>query len=319
MLGREDDLIHTGIATFVGSDYVSIEKVKNYDVAVLGVPDEMGATYRLGMQYAPRAVREHSMWKRLDGTECYDYDNEKYVKTNKLNICDLGDLDIYAGDQEKTLQSLSNVAEKMRKSTFPIFIGGDHSITYGSFIGVKKGGNYKKLGLLQFDAHNDTEPNYEYFPRISHSSQFTHLIEEGYLDGNNMVTIGVRGIVNRTWHDFAMEKGITHITANRFNKMEREEVLNILKEKFAGCDGIYVTFDMDSLDVAYSEGVGTPKYNGLDFMKTLDIIRNLNQFNIAAFDEVELNPLQDASGVTSFMAWEILYNFLALGLNKGEK
>ena len=319
MLGREDDLKHTGIATFTGSDYVKIDKVGEYDVAVLGVPDEMGATYRLGMQYAPRAVREHSMWKRLDGTECYDYDNRKYVKTNKLNICDLGDLDIYAGNQEKTLEHLANIASKMRKETFPIFIGGDHSITYGSFIGVKKGGNYKKLGMLQFDAHNDTEPDYEYFPRILHSNQFTHLITEGHLDGNNMVTIGVRGIVNRVWHDFAVEKGITHITSNEFNKMTKEEVMKILKEKFKDCDGIYVSFDMDSLDVAYSEGVGTPKYNGLDFMKTLDIIRSLNEFNVVAFDEVELNPLEDASNITSFMAWEILYNFLALGFNKGDK
>ena len=318
MLGREDDLKHTGIATFVGSDYVSIDKVKNYEVAVLGVPDEMGATYRLGMQYAPRAVREHSMWKRIDGMECYDYDNRKYVKTNNLKICDLGDLDIYGGNQEKTLESLVSVAEKIRKTTFPVFIGGDHSITYGSFIGVKKGGNYKKMGLLQFDAHNDTEPDYEYFPRILHSNQFTHLINEGYVDGHNMVTIGVRGIVNRIWHDFAVEKGITHITANEFNKMEKEEVLKVLREKFDGCDGIYVTFDMDSLDVAYSEGVGTPKYNGIDFMKALELVRSLNEFKVKAFDLVELNPLQDTSDVTSFFAWEILYNFLALGLNKGE-
>jgi agmatinase len=316
---EREELKHFGIATFVGSDHVSLDQIDKYEVSVLGVPDEMGATYRLGMQYAPRAVREHSMWKRIDGMECYDYDNRKFVKTNKLDICDLGDLNVRQGDQEATLQELIRVAGIMREKTFPVMIGGDHSITYGGYIGVKKGGNYKKLGLLQFDAHNDTEPDAEFMPRICHSNQFTKLIKEGHLDGKNMVTIGVRGIVNRVWHDFSVEQGITVITSNEFNNQESGHVLEFLKEKFADCDGVYVTFDMDSLEAAYSEGVGTPKYNGLKIMKVLDVIRGLRDINVVGFDEVELNPVQDASGITSFIAWEILYNFLAVGLNKGDR
>ncbi len=316
---EREELKHFGIATFVGSDHVSLNQIDKYEVSILGVPDEMGATYRLGMQYGPRAVREHSMWKRIDGMECYDYDNRKYVKTNKLDICDLGDLNIRQGDQEATLQELIRVSSIMREKTFPVMIGGDHSITYGGYIGVKKGGNYKKLGLLQFDAHNDTEPDVEFMPRICHSNQFTKLIKEGHLDGNNMVTIGLRGIVNRVWHDFSEEQGITVITSNEFNNQESGQVLEFLKEKFKDCDGVYVTFDMDSLEAAYSEGVGTPKYNGLKIMKVLDVIRGLKDINVVGFDEVELNPVQDASGITSFIAWEILYNFLAIGLNKNDE
>jgi agmatinase len=315
---EREEMKHFGIATFVGSEHVFLDEVNKYEVAVLGVPNEMGASYRLGMQYGPRAIREHSMWKRFSGMECYDYDNREYIKTNKLNICDLGDLNIYQGDQEKTLQELSKVCNKITKTTFPVILGGDHSITYGSYIGVKEGGNFKKLGLLQFDAHNDTEPDSEYYPRICHSNQFTKLIEEGYLDGNNMVTIGVRGFVDRRWHDFSVEQGISIITSNEFNNQDIDKTVEILKEKFKDCDGIYVTFDMDSLELSCSEGVGTPKYNGIKQMKTIELIRRLKEFNVKAFDLVELNPSQDASGVTSFMAWEILNNFLALGYNKGE-
>ncbi len=313
---QAEEMKHFGIATFVGSEHVSLSEVNNYEVSVLGVPSEMGATYRLGMQYAPRAVREHSMWKRIDGMECYDYDNRKIVKTNDLNICDLGDLNVYKGNQEETLNELIRVSSKMVKSTFPVIIGGDHSITYGSFIGVKEGGNFKKLGLLQFDAHNDTEPDIPFMPRVSHCNQFSNLIKEGHLEGNNMAVIGLRGLVNRVWNDFAVDNNITTITSNEFNNMLEEEVLTILKDKFKDCDGVYVTFDMDSLEAAYSEGVGTPKYNGLKIMKVLNVLRGLKDINVVAFDQVELNPIQDASGITSFIAWEILYNFLAVGLNK---
>ena len=315
---KQEEMKHFGIATFVGSEHVSLDEINKYDVSVLGVPDEMGATYRLGMQYAPRAVREHSMWKKIDGLECYDYDNRKVVKTNDLNICDLGDLNVYRGNQEETLNELKRVSSQMIKENFPVIIGGDHSITYGSFIGVKEGGNFKKLGLLQFDAHNDTEPDIPFMPRVSHCNQFSNLIKEGYLDGSNHVVIGLRGLVNKIWNDFAEEHNIKTITAVEFNEMAEEKVIEILKERFKDCDGVYVTFDMDSLEAAYSQGVGTPKYNGLKIMKVLNVIRGLKDINIVAFDEVELNPLQDATGITSFIAWEVLYNFLAVGLNKEE-
>ena len=314
---NNEEMKHFGIATFVGSDHVSLEDMENYEVSVLGVPNEMGATYRLGMQYAPRSIREHSMWKKIDGMECYDYDNKVLVKTNDLKICDLGDLNVFRGNQEATHEELTRVAELMvQAKTFPVFLGGDHSNTYGSFIGVKVGGNYKRLGMLQFDAHNDTEPDIPFMPRISHCNQFSNLIYEGFLNGRDMAAVGLRGLVNREWNDFAVENDLLVITSNDFNSSEEDAIIASLEEKFKDCDGVYVTFDMDCLEAAYSQGVGTPKYNGLKIMKVLNVLRKLRNINVVGFDLVELNPLQDKTEITGFMAWEVLYNFLAVGLNK---
>lgn len=311
----EEDMIHSGIATFVASEYVTLDEIAPYDVSVIGLPLEMGLTYRGGASEAPRKIRECSMWKKIDGMECYDYDNRKYVKTNALNICDLGDLNIWHGDQEKTQQAIIDTVAKMREKTFPIMLGGDHSITYGTFIGVKKGGKYPKVGLIQFDAHNDTEPDTPFFPRINHSNQFTNLIKEGHLDGHDMLAIGLRGLCNRIWNDFAEEQGITIVTANEFNKMESSDMIKIINDKFADYDAVYVTFDIDSLEAAYSEGTGTPKYNGINGMKALEVVRGLRDLNVVGFDLVELSPSHDTTGITAFMAWEVLYNFLAVGLN----
>ncbi len=315
----DDDMIHSGIATFVASDYVTLDEIQNYEVSVIGIPLDMGLTYRGGADEAPRKIRECSMWKKIDGMECYDYDNRKYVKTNDLKICDLGDINIQHGDMEKTQQRIIEVVSKIREKSFPVILGGDHSITYGSFIGAKKGGKYKKLGLIQFDAHNDTEPDTLNFSRINHSNQFTNLVKEGYLDGHDMLTIGLRGLCNRVWDDFAKEQGITIVTANEFNKMSSEEMSKIIYEKFKDYDAVYVTFDMDSLEAQYSEGVGTPKYNGINGLKVLEVLRSFNKLNIVAFDLVELSPPHDTTGITAFMAWEVLYNFLAVGYNKNGK
>ena len=315
----QQELFYAGIPTFVGSDYVDISECGRYDVAVIGVPYDEGASYREGCKKAPRKIREYSSWKRFDKPEAYDYDNRKYVKTNVLNVCDLGDINIFKGNGMKTQNEITRIVSEISKNTFPVILGGDHCITYGAYKGVKEGTGLKKIGLIQFDAHNDTEPDDKHLPDICHSNQFTHLIKEGYLDGNNMVTIGLRGFVDRKWHDFALEQGINILTSNEFNSMSSDEVMEFLKDKFKDCDGVYVTFDMDSLEAAYSEGTGTPKYNGLKIMKVLDVIRRLNEINVKAFDLVELCPDYDTTGITGFMAWEILNNFLSFGYNKEEK
>lgn len=314
----DDEMLHSGIATFVGSDFVSLDEVNKYEVAVVGVPMDMGASYRLGAKMGPRAIREHSMWKKIDGLECYDYDNRKYITTNDLKICDVGDVRVCNGDMMITQERLIKAVSQIRRTTFPVILGGDHSVTYGGFVGVKNALKDKRIGLLHFDAHNDTEPDADNLSKINHCNQFTTLLNNNYVRGEDMVTIGVRGIVNKIWHDYAISKGVTHITANEFNNQEPEQVIKFLKDKFKDCDGIYVTFDMDSLEAAYSEGTGTPKYNGLKIMKTLEVLRGLKDFKVYAFDIVELCPDQDASGITSFIAWEILYNFLAIGYNKGK-
>lgn len=315
----QQEFFYAGIPTFAGADYIEIDECKNYDVAVIGVPYDDGASYREGCKKAPRKIREYSSWKRFDKAECYDYDNRRYAKTNVLKIGDLGDINIFKGSAVKTQDEITNVVKEIAKSTFPVILGGDHSITYGAYKGVKAGTGCKKLGLIQFDAHNDTEPEDEHLPEICHCTQFPHLINEGYLNGTKMVTIGLRGFVDRRWHDFALEKGINIITANEFNAMECEEVLEYLKEKLEGCDGVYVTFDMDSLEAAYSEGTGTPKYNGLKVMKVLNLLRRLNELDVKAFDLVELCPDYDATGITGFMSWEVLNNFLSFGYNKKEE
>ena len=313
---NQQEFFYAGIPTFVGGDYVEVENCKNYDVAVIGVPYDEGASYREGCKKAPRKIREYSTWKRFDKDECYDYDNRTYAKTNVLNVCDLGDINVFKGNSIKTQDKITEVLSQISKDTFPVILGGDHSITYGAYKGVKEGTGCKKLGIIHFDAHNDTEPDDEHLPVVCHSTQFTHLINEGYLDGTKMVTIGLRGFVDRRWHDFAVEKGINIITANEFNSMECDEVLAYLKDKLEGCDGVYITFDMDCLEAAYSEGTGTPKYNGLKGIKVINLLRKLKEIDVKAFDLVELCPDYDATGITGFMAWEVLNNFLSFGYNK---
>lgn len=91
---NKEELIYSGIPTFMGGDFIKEEDINKYDVVFLGVPTDYGASYRLGAKYAPRQLREYSFWDRVDGLKMYDLDNEQYIQTNNLNIADIGDIEV---------------------------------------------------------------------------------------------------------------------------------------------------------------------------------------------------------------------------------
>ena len=312
---KTEDMFHAGIPTFMGSDYIGLEKVSKYDIGVIGVPLDFGSSYRTGSKYGPRVIREYSAWDRVDGMEYYDYNTKSPIKSNAFKIGDLGDISIWPGDYKASQTSIIEVVEKIRQNAFPLILGGDHSITYGAYIGCKKGFDKGgRIGLLHFDAHNDVEDKCLTLPEIWHGNVFRKLIEEQHLNPKNMLSIGIRGIVNKKWYDYAVAKEIKIMTANDVNSTPVSETIKEIHNFFKECDGIYVSFDIDSLDITLSQGTGVPKYGGLRAEDVVEILRSLRALNTVGFDLVEVNPKYDTNGSTVFLACELLYNFLAFGL-----
>jgi guanidinopropionase len=318
---REDEYIYAGIPTYMGGKFIEESQIKNYHVVFLGVPCDYGASYRLGAKYAPRQLREYSFWDRVYGEELYDLDHNKYLKTNDLKIADLGDVYVNPTAPSKNQDAITDKVYKISKSSFPLVCGGDHSITYGSFRGFYKAIKEKypdyEVGIIHFDAHMDVEDKYLNMPNVWHGNVFRKLIEDGYLKGSNMYTIGPRGVVGREWFDYVKENKINLFTANNVKK---QGILNIIKKIIYKNKNkkikFYITFDIDCLDVSYVFGTGTPQCNGLTPYECDEALRKLHSLNISGFDIVELNPKVDDSHTSFVIAEEIIYHFLAFGLNK---
>lgn len=318
---RKEEYIYAGIPTYMGGKFIGEDEIQNYDIVFLGVPCDYGASYRLGAKYAPRQLREYSFWDRVYGQELYDLDNDKYLKTNSLKIADFGD--VYVNPTNPTLNQ-REISEKtyiIAKDSFPLVCGGDHSITYGSFRGFAKAMKEKypnhKIGLIHFDAHMDVEDKYLNMPEIWHGNVFRKLIEDKYLEGQNMYTIGPRGVVGREWFDYSKKNKINLYTANIVKEKGIRTVVNEIisknrKEKIK----FYVTFDIDCIDISYVVGTGTPQCNGLTPYEADEALRNLSALDITGFDIVELNPKLDDSHSSFVIAEELLYHFLAFGFNK---
>lgn len=318
---NKEEYIYAGIPTYMGGDFIKENDIKKYDVVFLGVPCDYGVSYRLGAKYAPRQLREYSFWDRIYGEELYDLDHDEYIETNELKIADLGDVYVNPTNPSQNQDAITEKVESIAKTSFPLVCGGDHSITFGSFRGFYKAMKEKypdyEVGLIHFDAHLDVEDKYLNLPDVWHGNVFRKLIEEKYLEGKNMYTIGPRGVVGSQWFNYVKEQEINLFTANTVKK---KGILNIIKTIIDKNKNkkikFYITFDIDCIDVSYVFGTGTPQCNGLTPYECDEALRNLRDLDVAAFDIVELNPQLDDSHTSFVIAEEIIYHFLAFGLDK---
>ncbi|HCG57917.1 MAG TPA: hypothetical protein DEV78_01730 [Clostridiales bacterium] len=315
---NKEEYIYAGVSTFMGSKMITQEEIKNYDIVFLGVPCDYGASYRLGAKYAPRQLREYSFWDRINGQELYDLDHNKYIKTNNLRIADYGDVYVYPTNPNKNQDEITNTVYNITKESFPLICGGDHSITYGSFRGfyraIKERFPDYEVGIIHFDAHLDVEKEYLNMPNVWHGNVFRKLIEDGFLKGENLFSIGPRGVVDKQWFNYEKEQKINLFTSNQVKQQGIENVIDKIKEVNKNKKIIfYISFDIDAIDISYIFGTGTPQCNGLSPYECDNALRMLNELKIGGFDIVELNPKLDPSNTAFVIACELIYHFLALG------
>lgn len=316
---EREEYIYAGIPTFMGGDFVTDNNLSEYDIAFVGVPCDYGASYRLGAKYAPRKLREYSFWDRINGQVLYDLDHEKIIHTNLLKIADTGDVEINPTNPEQNQLAILKHTYNIRKQCLPIICGGDHSITYGSFIGVSNAIHEQypdyEVGIIHLDAHLDVEKDYLNMPEVWHGNVFRKLIENRFLKGTNLFTIGVRGVVDKKWHDFEIKQGVNLVTANDVKKNRLLYYFDYIKEISMNKKiKYYITFDIDCIDMCYIFGTGTPQFNGLSPYEVNEAFTQLKPLDICGFDMVELNPLLDNSHSSFVIACELLYHFLAMGI-----
>lgn len=303
----------------MASPYVTLEEASNFDIGVIGIPVDFGSSYRLGSKYGPQAIREHSFMDRIASGKYFDLDNKEWINGNKLSICDIGDIDIYPTDPIKNSAEIIKAVSKIRKTSFPVILGGDHSITYSSFKAIAQTlPKDAKIGLLHFDAHLDTEEDYlPTLPKVWHGNPFSSLIKEGILDGNRMVTVGVRGRISENSYKYTQEHGITLITAKEVREKGIKKTIEEVSKIFAkDTDYIFLTVDIDCLDISEAPGSGTPKYGGMNVEDLIHALIALKNLPIVAMDLVEMNPRFDPAESTAIIAGELIYNYLSFGFNK---
>jgi len=282
-------------------------------LSIIGMPMDLGQMRR-GVDMGPSAIRYAGINERL--SPLFD------------DIHDLGDIPIgrpeVVVDQESNLRNLDLVAEKttmlaekvdeaVKSGSFPLVLGGDHSIAIGTLAGVSK--HYKNLGVIWYDAHGDlntaeTSPsgNIHGMPlACSIGLGHTKLTEIGgffpKVKPENVVIIGARSLDDGE-RLLIKETGIKVYTMHEIDRMGMakvmEETIAYLKER---TDGVHLSLDLDGLDPSECPGVGTPVMGGISYRESHLAMEMLEEANIITSAEfVEVNPILDEKNKTASIA-----------------
>ncbi|MFJ5716803.1 arginase [Neobacillus sp. NPDC093127] len=282
-------------------------------LSIIGMPMDLGQMRR-GVDMGPSAIRYAGINERLK--PLFD------------DIHDLGDIPIgrpeVVVDKESNLRNLDLVAEKsellakkvdeaIQSGSFPLVLGGDHSIAIGTLAGVAK--HYKNLGVIWYDAHGDlntaeTSPsgNIHGMPLAASIGLGHPALTEigGYspkVKPENVVIIGARSL-DEGERILIKETGIKVYTMHEIDRLGMakvmEETISYFQER---TDGVHLSLDLDGLDPNDAPGVGTPVIGGISYRESHLAMEMLEEAKIITSAEfVEVNPILDDKNKTASIA-----------------
>lgn len=304
------------------------------DIKILENRSEIGAGTR-GAGLGIDAIKTAALKK---GSKFFRNIKRKRIKTeNALLYSEIanpfakhidGILKIYQKVSAEIVNSM------IKENCFPIVLSGDHSSAGGTIAGIKMANPKKRLGVIWIDAHADIHSPYTTPSGNMHGMPVCVSLGMDNLDkrANNvkpeteklweelkniggicpkilpedLVYIGVRSaeepeeylIDKYKIKDFWM-KDVT----SRGTQAIVDDTLNHLKN----CDIIYISFDVDSMDPAYSSGTGTSVPFGLSVGQAIDLLRRLLASDkVCCFEITEVNPTLDSRNFTAENAFIIL-------------
>lgn len=272
------------------------------DVAIVGVPMDMAVLYRPGARFGPRAIRDAS-----GGLRPHHWQPDKIEPPfDRLRVIDYGDIEVFPGYIEQSLAKVQEeVAPIVDAGVFPVVLGGDHSTTLPLLRACAA--KHGALSLVHFDAHPDFWAGTPERP-YHHGTVFRVAVEEGLIDPESSVQIGIRGSISAGIVDEARRAGFHLLTAGQFAQQGVRATVEQV-QRIATLP-TYVSLDIDSVDPAFAPGTGTPEVAGLTSREIVELVRGLRGLPLVGFDVVEVAPAYDHAEITALLAAHLVYELL---------
>ncbi|MEY2892993.1 MAG: hypothetical protein RJA98_2901 [Pseudomonadota bacterium] len=291
-----------GIATMMRLP--AVDDPATLHVGFVGVPLDTGTSNRSGTRFGPRQIRAESVLLRPYnmGTGAAPFDT--------LRVADLGDIAI---NPYNLLDSVARIEAGFDRITGTgckaITLGGDHTITLPILRALHK--RHGPVGLIHIDAHADV--NDEMFgEKVAHGTTFRRAVEEGLIDPQRTVQIGLRG-TGYTAEDFewCRRQGFRVVQVEECWGRSLTPLMAELRERL-GTDPVYFSLDIDGIDPAFAPGTGTPEIGGLTVPQTLEVIRGAWGLDLVGADVVEVSPPYDPHGNTALLGANLAYELLCV-------
>ncbi|EQB86543.1 hypothetical protein M918_13700 [Clostridium sp. BL8] len=276
----------------------------------IGVPLFYGCD-REGVNLGPNDLRERGIIELLEKNnhEVYDLGNlhvpeilesDKFANHNKMKYLN-AILDVNKNLAHQVYSSLES-------KSFPLVIGGDHSLGLGSISGCSK--YHDNMAVVWIDAHGDintheTSPsgNVHGMPLaaamgIGHSALTDVYFQGQKVKPENVFILGARDLDEgelKIIEDYKLNVYTTEDLRNLgIEEIMRRVHTTLIEKKI---DAIHLSYDIDSLDSTLVPGTGTPVADGL----TVDECKYMLKYLIGtrlvkSMDFVELNTRLEEGG-----------------------
>jgi agmatinase len=296
---------YSGVPTFLTAPYRPVDPAEpdfgDLQVALVGVPMDLGVTNRPGSRFGPRALRA------IERIGPYNH-VLGCAPTHELRVADIGDVPF--ASRYRLEQSHDDIERHFSSivsaGVVPLSVGGDHSITYPI---LKAVGKESAVGLIHIDAHCDTGGPFDQ-TKFHHGGPFRNAVLDGVLDPTRTIQIGIRGAAEYLW-EFSYDSGMSVIHAEEVETLGIPAIIARARE-VVGEGPTYISFDIDSLDPSFAPGTGTPEIGGLTTREVLAILHGLKGLNICGGDVVEVAPQYDATANTAHAGAQMLFEILSL-------
>ena len=263
---------------------------------IFGIPFDSTHSYKPGCRFGPDAIRDS-----FNNIEIFH--PELGIDLESANIEDLGNTrhTVVASEMIDMVKKITTELVSKQRQLF--ILGGEHSITYGTYTSFPK-----ETGYVVFDAHYDLRDEFADI-RLSHASYLRRIVEER--GSENILHVGARAFVKEEL-EFLTENKIKTITDRQIRDGKGP---SLLKDYVSTFDTLYSSFDLDVLDPAYAPGVGNPEAVGITSRELFDMIYTLQETKVTGVDIVELNPYHD-NGSTASLAAKIISTLIAINLSQ---
>ncbi|HEY0418616.1 MAG TPA: agmatinase [Acetobacteraceae bacterium] len=303
-------LPYGGVSTLLDAphrpDAPDLENFGGLEVALVGVPMDLGVTNRPGARLGPRAVRA------VERIGPYNH-AQRIAPLAELAAADVGDVPLSSRySLDSSIADIESFYTRLAATgAIPLSVGGDHSISYPILRAL---GRERPVGMVHIDAHCDTSGEAE-GSRFHHGGPFRQAVLDGVLDPARTIQIGIRGSAEMLY-EFSYTSGMTVIHAEEIDALGIPAVIARARAVIGG-GPFYLSFDVDAIDPAFTPGTGTPEIGGLTTREALAILRGLRGLDIIGGDVVEVAPQYDATSNTAHVAAQLLFEQFSLVALKG--
>ena len=273
------------------------------DIALVGVPLDIGTSNRAGSRFGPREIRGQSVLVRPYGmaTGAAPFDS--------FQVADIGDVPLNTFNLAESIDIIEAYYDGvMATGAKTVSMGGDHTVTLPILRALHK--RFGKMALVHVDAHADINDSM-FGERVCHGTIFRRALEEGLVAGEHMFQIGLRATgYSAEDFDWSRKQGVRVVPAEECWYQSLAPLMEEVRSNIGSEMPVYLSFDIDGLDPSVAPGTGTPEPAGLSASQGLEIIRGVHGCNLIGADLVEVSPPYDTTGNTSLLAANLLFEML---------